>query len=363
MAQMYSFNRRNSQAVKVAGLQIGGGAPIVVQSMNNRPALDVAGNIEQIQRLAEAGCQMTRLAVPNAKAAGAFKEIKAKSVLPLVADIHFQASLAILALQAGCDKLRLNPGNIRDKEELKRAVILAEKLKVPIRVGVNSGSLSPQILQRFGAPNAEALVAQALEAVREVEEAGHSQIVISIKSSDPRILIEANRELSRRTFWPLHLGLTEAGTERGGLLRSAAGIGTLLAEGIGDTIRISLQAEPEREIKACYELLRALGLSNRGAELIVCPGCGRTEVDLRKLALRLEDYLATVKEPLTVALMGCVVNGPGEAREADVGLAGGKGNFALFRAGKIIAKLNETEAYARLIQEIENLREDFSELK
>ena len=264
-----------------------------------------------------------------------------------------------MAIEAGCDKLRLNPGNIRDKGKLREAIQLAQARGVPIRVGVNSGSLDREILERFGGPTAEALMTQGLEALKLCEEAGHEALVLSLKTSDPMTLIEANREAALRTQWPLHLGLTEAGTEQGGILRSAAAIGTLLAEGIGDTIRISLQAEPEREIKACYELLRALGLSQRGAELIVCPGCGRTEVDLRHLAERVEAELSEMTEPIKVALMGCVVNGPGEAREADIGLAGGRKSYALFKKGEVVARVSEEEALPRLLQEIENWREEY----
>lgn len=351
-SKIYSFERKISRAVDLPGLTIGGGAPIVIQSMNNRHALDVEGNIEQIKRLAAEGCQLTRLAMPNRKAAQAFAKIRAESPLPIVADIHFDYRLAILAMEAGCDKLRLNPGNIRDKEGLKEVIRLAVKKRIPIRVGVNSGSLSPEILQRFGGPTAEALMTQGLEALKVFEEQGHEALVLSLKSSDPRTLIEANREVSKRCPWPLHLGLTEAGTEFTGVLRSAAAIGTLLAEGIGDTIRISLQAEPEREIVAANKLLNALGLISRGVELIVCPGCGRTEVELRDLAERLERDLEGVKTPLKVALMGCVVNGPGEAREADLGIAGGKHNYVLFKKGQIVKKIQEVEAYDSLLAEI-----------
>lgn len=351
---LMDFTRKITKEIKVGDLTIGGGKPIVVQSMNNIPLRDVKGNIAQIERLQEAGCHMTRLAVPSPKEVPYLKEIIQGSVLPVVADIHFSADLAILAMEAGANKIRLNPGNIRDKEKLKRAVEYARDHRIPIRVGVNSGSLSPEILQRFGGPTAEALWTQGIEAIREIESYGHDNLVLSLKSSDPMLMIEANREASRLLDYPLHLGVTEAGTERGGVLKSAVGIGTLLAEGIGDTIRISLQAEPETEIRYCYDLLKAVGLASRGAELIVCPGCGRTEVDLRRLALKVEAAVAEIKAPLKIALMGCVVNGPGEAREADIGLAGGRHQYVLFEKGEITEKVSEDEAFDVLMRRIDD---------
>ncbi len=352
---LMDFTRKITQEVHVGDLTIGGGKPVVVQSMNNIPLRDVAGNIAQIERLAAAGCHLTRLAVPSPKEIPFLKEIIAGAVLPVVADIHFSADLAVMAMEAGADKIRLNPGNIRDKDKLRRAVIYARDHQIPIRVGVNSGSLSPEILRRFGGPTAEALWTQGIEAIRELESYGHDNLVLSLKSSDPMLMIQANREASRLLDYPLHLGVTEAGTERGGVLKSAVGIGTLLAEGIGDTIRISLQAEPETEIAYCYELLKAVGLASRGAELIVCPGCGRTEVDLRNLALRVEDAVADIRTPLKIALMGCVVNGPGEAREADIGLAGGRQQYVLFEKGEVKEKVQEDEAFDVLMRRVAEL--------
>lgn len=349
------FERKLTRAVKVGGVQIGGNAPIVIQSMNNTDPRDIEGSLRQIQALADAGCDLTRLAVPDMEAAEAFKQIRLRSALPLVADIHFDYRLALAAVQAGADKIRINPGNIGGPDRIKQVVDACRERQIPIRVGVNSGSLSRGMIDRFGGVNAQSMVASALESVQLLEKWNFEDIVISIKASDPALTIETYRLLSAQTDFPLHLGVTEAGTRLQGAIRSAVGIGTLLAEGIGDTMRVSLTAEPVAEVEAAYSILQALGLRRRGPELISCPTCGRTSVDLIRIAGEVEERLKQVKTPLKVAVMGCAVNGPGEARHADVGIAGGVGEFLIFAHGKIIRKVPQDEAVDALMAEIARL--------
>lgn len=346
------FERRKTRQVRVGNVLIGGGAPIAVQSMNNTDTRDVQATLRQIHALHEAGCEITRLAVPDQAAAAAFAEIRRISPIPIVADIHFDYRLAIEAIKAGADKIRINPGNIGSPERIAAVVQAARERDIPIRVGVNSGSLSQTMLDRFGGVNARSMTESALEAMRLIEDCGYDQLVISIKASDPALTIETYRLLSERTDHPLHLGVTEAGTVREGAIRSAVGIGTLLAEGIGDTLRVSLTADPVEEIHAAYSILKALGLRRRGVEFVSCPTCGRTEVDLVRIATEVERRLQSVDAPIRVAVMGCAVNGPGEARGADVGIAGGKGIFLLFRGGSIIRRVSEEEAVDALLGEI-----------
>lgn len=355
------YQRRQSRQLKVGKVAIGGDAPIVVQSMNNVPSWDVEANLAQIGRLAAAGCELTRIAVPDEAAAAALAKIKERSQLPIVADIHFNAKLALLALEAGADALRINPGNIRDTEGLKAIAKAARQRGIPIRVGVNSGSLSPAIRDRFGGVNAEALAAQTLEACALLEKEDFNDICLSMKASEPLLCIETYRLLAEARDYPFHLGVTEAGTEKEGVVRSAVGIGTLLAEGIGDTIRVSLTAEPEKEVVAAYQILKALNLRQYGVRLISCPTCGRTEVALEKLAKAVEERLAGISEPIRVAVMGCPVNGPGEARAADCGIAGGRGEFLIFRKGEVLRKVAESEALAALEEEIEVARKAYRE--
>ena len=349
------FERKITRTVTVGGLTIGGGAPIAIQSMNNKDPRDIAGSIRQIEELADAGCDLTRLAVPDLEAAEAFAAIRRRSPLPIVADIHFDYRLALAAIKAGADKIRINPGNIGGPDRVKAVVEACRERQIPIRVGVNSGSLSREVIDRFGGVNAQSMVTSALDSVALLEAWDFNDIVISIKASDPALTIETYRLLSARTDYPLHLGVTEAGTRREGAIRSAVGIGTLLAEGIGDTLRVSLTAEPVAEIEAAFSILQALGLRRRGPELISCPTCGRTSVDLIKIAGEVEERLKQVKTPLKVAVMGCAVNGPGEARHADVGIAGGKGEFLIFVHGEIIRKVPEAEAVEALMAEIARL--------
>ncbi|MDI9496884.1 MAG: flavodoxin-dependent (E)-4-hydroxy-3-methylbut-2-enyl-diphosphate synthase [Bacillota bacterium] len=341
--------RRPAREVKVGPVTMGGRAAIVIQSMNATDTRDVAATLAQIERLAAAGCHLTRVAIPDLEAARALDEIVRRSPLPVVADIHFDHRLAIAAVENGAAKIRINPGNIGGPQKLREVVDCCRAHGVPIRVGVNAGSLSREMLQKHGGIGAPALVDSALTAVRAVETAGLTDIVISAKASDPALTIAVNRALARETDYPLHLGVTEAGTPENGRVRAAVALGTLLAEGIGDTIRISLTADPVLEVEAAWTILQALGLVRRGATLVSCPTCGRTEVDLVPLAAEVERRIAGIRRPLTVAVMGCPVNGPGEARAADVGIAGGRGEFLLFARGEVLARVPESEAVEQLL--------------
>lgn len=351
------FERKITRPVHVGDVTIGGGAQIVIQSMNNTDTRDVKATLRQIDQLAEAGCDLTRLAIPDLESADALARIRPLSALPIVADIHFDYRLALAALAAGADKIRINPGNIGGPDRVSQVAAAASERGVPIRVGVNSGSLSREIVDRFGGVNAQSMVASALESVALLEQWDFNDIVISIKASDPALTIQTYRLLSEKTQYPLHLGVTEAGTRNEGAIRSAIGIGTLLAEGIGDTMRVSLTADPVDEIGAAYSILKALGLRSHGPQLISCPTCGRTSVDLIRIAAEVEERLKTVKAPIKVAVMGCAVNGPGEARHADVGLAGGKGEFLLFSHGEIIRKVPQEQAIEALMAEIARITE------
>ena len=351
------FERKITRPVHVGDVTIGGGAQIVIQSMNNTDTRDVKATLRQIDQLAEAGCDLTRLAIPDLESADALARIRPLSALPIVADIHFDYRLALAALAAGADKIRINPGNIGGPDRVSQVAAAARERGVPIRVGVNSGSLSREIVDRFGGVNAQSMVASALESVALLEQWDFNDIVISIKASDPALTIQTYRLLSEKTQYPLHLGVTEAGTRNEGAIRSAIGIGTLLAEGIGDTMRVSLTADPVDEIGAAYSILKALGLRSHGPQLISCPTCGRTSVDLIRSAAEVEERLKTVKAPIKVAVMGCAVNGPGEARHADVGLAGGKGEFLLFSHGEIIRKVPQEQAIEALMAEIARITE------
>lgn len=351
------FERKITRPVHVGDVTIGGGAQIVIQSMNNTDTRDVKATLRQIDQLAEAGCDLTRLAIPDLESADALARIRPLSALPIVADIHFDYRLALATLAAGADKIRINPGNIGGPDRVSQVAAAARERGVPIRVGVNSGSLSREIVDRFGGVNAQSMVASALESVALLEQWDFNDIVISIKASDPALTIQTYRLLSEKTQYPLHLGVTEAGTRNEGAIRSAIGIGTLLAEGIGDTMRVSLTADPVDEIGAAYSILKALGLRSHGPQLISCPTCGRTSVDLIRIAAEVEERLKTVKAPIKVAVMGCAVNGPGEARHADVGLAGGKGEFLLFSHGEIIRKVPQEQAIEALMAEIARITE------
>ena len=349
-------SRKRTRAVCIGGVSIGNGAPIVVQSMTNTDTRDATATLEQIRRLAGAGCEIARLAVPDMAAAKAFKDIKAGSPLPLIADIHFDSRLAVAALEAGADALRINPGNIGGPAAIDRVVDAAKAHNAVIRVGVNSGSLEKHLLAKYGGPTPQAMVDSALAHVRLLEERGFADIKISLKSSSVTASIAAYTRLSETCDYPLHIGITEAGTLLRGAVKSAVGLGVLLWQGIGDTLRVSLTADPVEEMAVAWEILRSLGLRQRGPEIISCPTCGRTEVNLLRLAAEVEKRLARETAPIKVAVMGCVVNGPGEAREADIGLAGGRGKGIIFRKGEVVRSVDgEAALLAAFMDELDAL--------
>jgi len=350
------MERKNTRPLQLGRLQIGGNAPVSVQSMTNTKTEDVAATVQQIQKLVAAGCDIVRLAVPNPAAADALAGIRAQVPdVPLVADIHFDHRLALRALDAGFDGLRINPGNIGERQKVEQVVAAAAARAVPIRIGVNAGSLEKEVLARHGGhATAAAMVESALGHVRILESLGFFAIKISLKANDVPATIEAYRLMAAQVDYPLHLGITEAGTVQSGVIKSAVGIGAILAQGIGDTIRVSLTGDPVEEVKVAKEILRSLGLRQGGALLVSCPTCGRCEIDLVAVAEQVEKKLQTIDRPIRVAVMGCVVNGPGEARDADVGIAGGKGCGLLFRKGEIVAKVTEEELLPALFAEIDN---------
>jgi (E)-4-hydroxy-3-methylbut-2-enyl-diphosphate synthase len=347
--------RRNTRQIHLGGVPIGGGAPVVVQSMTNTDTRDWQATVAQIKRLEDVGCEIVRVAVPDHAAAEQLSRIRNEIAIPLIADIHFDYRLAIEALQAGVDGLRLNPGNIGGPKKVRKVVAAAKERQVPIRIGVNSGSLEKDLLTQYGRPTPEAMVESALRHIRLLEDLDFALIKVSIKSSDVLDTITSYRLLSSKTDCPLHLGVTEAGTVVDGAIKSALGIGILLYEGIGDTLRVSVTSDPEEEIPIAYSILRALKLRERGVELISCPTCGRTEIDLIPMVQRAERMLRVVRTPLKVAIMGCVVNGPGEAREADVGIAGGRGKGILFKKGERVAKVLESDLLHCLLLEVEKM--------
>ena len=346
--------RRKSRAVKVGSVTIGGGAPISVQSMTTTKTDDWAATLDQIEQLAAAGCEIARVSVPDAKAAAACRKIKDGSPLPLVADIHFDHRFALAAIEAGWDKLRLNPGNIRDPEKVREVVRAAKDRGMPIRIGVNNGSLAPDIVQRYGR-TAQGMVESGLRHIRILEELDFRDIVVSLKAHDVRNTVLAYRLMADKVDYPFHLGVTEAGTVRSGTVKSSVGLGILLAEGIGDTIRVSLTADPVEEVPVCWDLLKSLGLRERGVEITSCPSCGRVQIDIVKLAEQVERITAEYRAPVKVAVMGCAVNGPGEASMADVGIAGGRGMGLIYRDGVKVRSLPESELLAGLREEIEKV--------
>ncbi|MFH1135874.1 MAG: flavodoxin-dependent (E)-4-hydroxy-3-methylbut-2-enyl-diphosphate synthase [Pseudomonadota bacterium] len=350
--------KRPTKKINLGGVEIGGGAPVAVQSMTNTDTRDVSRTAAQIKSLTAAGCEIVRAAVPDEEAARALGAIKAEISIPLVADIHFDHRLALLALEQGVDGLRINPGNIGGRKKVALVAEAAARKGVPIRVGVNAGSLSREILAKYGRPCPEAMVESALGEIAVLEELGFDLIKVSLKSSSVLDTATACRLFAQRSDYPQHLGVTEAGPLIAGTVKSALGIGMLLAEGIGDTFRVSLTRDPVDEIKAAYEILRALNLRHRGPEIISCPTCGRCRIDLFSLVEKVESALAGLTEPLKIAVMGCVVNGPGEAREADVGVAGGLGQGLLFRRGEVIRKVPEAELAAALADEVRILVEE-----
>ncbi len=344
---------RSVHAVKVGNYTLGG-KKIYIQSMLNVPASDIEGSVRQATELEEAGCEIIRAAIPNMEAVRLIPAIKSAVKIPLVADIHFDYKLALESVSAGIDKIRINPGNIGNFDRVKAVAKVCTEKNVPIRIGVNSGSLEKDILAKYGSPTAEALCESALRHAELLERCDFHDIVISIKSSDVPTMIKGYRLLAEQTDYPLHLGVTEAGTKRMGIIKSAVGIGSLLADGIGETIRVSLTADPVEEIYAAKDILSAVGRSS-GVKLVSCPTCGRTKIDLISLAEKVEESIRYIDKDITVAVMGCVVNGPGEAREADVGIAGGDGCAVLFRKGEVVRKIPEDDILAELLKEIEKL--------
>ena len=345
--------RRISKQLFIGQVKIGGGAPIAVQSMTKTDTRDAKATIAQIKKLEDCGCEIARVAIPDQEAALALVKIKKSVTIPVVADIHFDYRLALAALKAGADGLRLNPGNIRDKEQVKKVVMAAKARDIPIRIGINAGSLPPGRPRKLS--TAGYMVEIAMRQVRLLEDWDYDLIKIALKAFDVPTTIEAYRGIAGKMHYPLHIGVTEAGPPQTGIIRSAAGIGILLYEGIGDTVRVSLSAPPQEEVIAAFEILRSLNLREHGPLLVSCPSCGRSETDVVQLALRVSKYLGKVTKPVKVAVMGCVVNGPGEAKDADVGIACGKGRGALFRKGKVIRTVKESEFFQSLTGEIESL--------
>lgn len=346
--------RDNTRVVRIGDRKIGGGNPILIQSMTNTKTEDVEATVAQILALEKAGCEIIRCTVPTEEAAKALREIKKQIHIPLVADIHFDYRMAIAAIENGADKIRINPGNIGSAEKVKAVVDAAREREIPIRVGVNSGSLEKPLLEKYGGVTAEGIVESALDKVRMIEELDYRNLVISIKSSDVLMCVRAHELLADRTDYPLHVGITEAGTVRSGNIKSAIGLGLILSKGIGDTIRVSLTGNPVEEIRSARLILRTLGLRKGGVEVVSCPTCGRTQIDLIGLASKVEALVEDYPLDIKVAVMGCAVNGPGEAREADLGIAGGRGEGLLIKKGEIIRKVPEDQLLNALKYELDN---------
>ncbi len=350
------MSRKETRTIRIGDRVIGGGSPILIQSMCNTKTEDAAATVEQILRLEAVGCDIIRVAVPTMEAAAAIQEIRKRIHIPLVADIHFDYKLAIAAMECGADKIRINPGNIGSREKVEAVVDKAREMDIPIRVGVNSGSLEKSLIEKYGGVTAEGLVESALDKVRMIEEMGYGNLVISIKSSDVMMCVKAHELIAKKTDYPLHVGITEAGTVISGNIKSAVGLGIMLNEGIGDTIRVSLTGDPVEEVKSAKLILKTLGLRQGGIEVVSCPTCGRTRIDLIGLANRVENMAAEFDHlNIKVAVMGCAVNGPGEAREADLGVAGGNGEGLLFKKGQIIRKMPEEELLGALREELEKI--------
>lgn len=346
---------RNSKKIKIGNTYIGGGSPVLVQSMLNIPSTDIEGSVRQAVELEKAGCQVIRFAIPNEEALALVEPIKNATTVPLVADIHFDYRLALGAAERGIDKIRINPGNIGSDDRVKAVADICNKKQIPIRIGVNSGSLEKEILAKYGSPTPEAMVESALYHASLLNRFDFDDIVISIKSSNVNTMIKAYELAAEKCDYPLHLGVTEAGTQRMGIIKSAVGIGSLLTHGIGDTIRVSLTDAPVKEVYAAFDILKAIGMKNDSPYLISCPTCGRTRIDLVGLANQVEERLRDCKKPIKVAVMGCIVNGPGEAREADIGVAGGDGCGLIFKKGEILKKVPEEDLLDELMKEIDKL--------
>jgi (E)-4-hydroxy-3-methylbut-2-enyl-diphosphate synthase len=345
--------RKNTRTIYVGEVPIGGENPVVVQSMTKTDTADVESTLRQIKSLEASGCEIIRLAVPNMNAAKALAKIKKSIKIPMIADIHFNWRLALEAIEQGVDGLRINPGNIGAKWKTKEVVTSAKERGIPIRIGVNAGSLEKELLKKYGHPRPEALVESAGRHIQILEELNFTNIKVSLKASEVLKTVEAYRLFSERYNYPLHIGISEAGPPSRGIIKSSVGLGILLSEGIGDTIRVSLTANPEEEVRVAYEILKSLGLRKKGIDIISCPTCGRCRIDLKGLATEVEYRLRDIDKPITIAVMGCVVNGPGEAREADFGIAGGKGRGILFKRGKIVKTVKEDNLLDALLKEIE----------
>ena len=349
------MTRNETKKVRIGNVWIGGGSPVAIQSMTNTKTEDVESTVAQILKLEAAGCEIIRCAVPTMEAAEALKEIKKQIHIPLVADIHFDYRLAIAAIENGADKIRINPGNIGDKDRVKAVVDKAKEYGIPIRVGVNSGSLEKNLVEKYGGVTAEGIVESALDKVRLIEDMGYDNLVVSIKSSDVLMCVKAHELIATQTNYPLHVGITEAGTLYSGNIKSAVGLGMILGQGIGDTIRVSLTGDPVEEVKSAKLILRTLGLREGGIEVVSCPTCGRTRIDLIGLANQVETMVQEFDHlNIKVAVMGCAVNGPGEAKEADIGIAGGAGEGLLIKKGEIVKKLPESELLETLKTELQN---------
>ncbi|MGF7010452.1 (E)-4-hydroxy-3-methylbut-2-enyl-diphosphate synthase [Lachnospiraceae bacterium PF1-22] len=346
--------REHTKEVRIGNVVIGGGHPVAIQSMTNTKTEDVQGTVAQIKRLEAAGCEIVRVAVPTMEAARTIKEIKSQIAIPLVADIHFDYRLALAAIENGADKIRINPGNIGDEKRVQEVVEAAKRVGIPIRIGVNSGSLEKHILEKYGKVTPVGLVESALEKVRLIENMGYDNLVISIKSSDVMLCAKAHELIAKETNYPLHVGITEAGTLFAGNIKSAVGLGIILSQGIGDTIRVSLTGDPVEEIKSAKLILKTLGLRKGGVTVVSCPTCGRTQIDLIGLAEKVEALVADMPLDIKVAVMGCVVNGPGEAREADIGIAGGDGVGLIIKKGEVVKKVKEELLLKELEEELNN---------
>ena len=344
--------KQATKQITLGNLKIGGGAPVVVQSMTKTDTRDIASTVAQIKRLEAAGCEAVRAAVLDYNAAKAIKAIKKAIKIPLIADVHFDYKLALESIANGIDGLRINPGNIGDKLKIKEVVNAAKDRGIPIRIGVNAGSLEKELLKKYGHPTAKALVESAKRHIKILEDLNFTSIKVSLKASDVMKTVEAYRLFSKKFNYPLHIGISEAGPAFSGTIKSAVGLGILLSEGIGDTIRVSLTSDPAEEVRVAYEILKSLHLRQKGPEIISCPTCGRCQIDIKGLVNKIEAELTNIKKPIKVAVMGCVVNGPGEAREADIGIAGGKGIGILFKQGKVVRKFKEHELFKTLMKEI-----------
>jgi (E)-4-hydroxy-3-methylbut-2-enyl-diphosphate synthase len=349
------MHRTKTREIKVGNVRIGGGAPVSVQSMTNTDTRNIPATVKQIKDLYEAGCEIIRVAVPDYQAALALKEIRKEISLPLIADIHFDYKLALAAVEFGVDGLRINPGNIGGYDKVKEVVKACKERNIPIRIGVNAGSLEKKILEKYRGLTPEALVESAMGHIQLLEDLDYREIKVSLKASDVPLMIEAYRLLSEKVDYPMHVGVTESGTLSSGTVKSAVGIGAVLAMGIGDTIRVSLTGDSVHEVKLGWDILKVMGLRKRGVEIISCPTCGRTQIDLISIANKVEEMLSQVEKPIKVAVMGCVVNGPGEARHADIGIAGGRGEGLIFSRGQVLRKVPEENLVQELMKEIAHI--------